>query len=58
LPPSSTQDGMEDEDDEDFLKYFDPNQDPEVRRQLKKKARELEQDFQGEYEGIIWHTHG
>ncbi|KAK4561673.1 hypothetical protein LTR86_004352 [Recurvomyces mirabilis] len=55
LPPSSTQDGGEDdeEEDEEFTKYFDPNQDPEVRRQLKKKARDLERDFQENREELL-----
>lgn len=42
-----------DEDDEEnverrFNKYFDPNQDPEERRHLKKKSRALERGFAGE----------
>lgn len=47
----------EDEDDEDeghdalrkeFTEHFDPNQDPEVRRTIKRKSRALEREFQGE----------
>lgn len=41
----------DDEDDEDeearFNKYFDPNQDQEKRREVKRKSRALERDFQG-----------
>ena len=31
-----------------FVRYFDPNQDPEVRREVKRKSRALEREFQGE----------
>ena len=41
----------EEEEEEDveakFNKYFDPNQDPEERRDLKKKSRALERGFAG-----------
>ena len=30
-----------------FTKYFDPDQDPEERRRVTKKCRELERDFHG-----------
>ena len=43
---SENGDGSEDEE-ERFNKYFDPNQDPETRRQTKREARALERDFQG-----------
>lgn len=38
-----------DEQDEEavFNKYFDPNQDPEVRRDVKRRSRALERRFQG-----------
>ena len=46
----ATQSGAgQDEDDEKFTKYFDPNQDPEIRRQVKRKSRALEREFNGEY---------
>jgi len=32
---------------ERFNRFFDPNQDPEVRRQVKRKSRALEREFQG-----------
>lgn len=32
-----------------FVRYFDPNQDPEVRREIKRKSRALEREFQGEH---------
>ena len=41
----------EDEGDTDeakFNKYFDPNQDVDERREVKRKSRALERDFQGE----------
>lgn len=43
----------EDHDEEDgeraerFHRYFDPNQDPEQRREIKRKSRALEREFQG-----------
>ena len=42
----------EEEDDEKeaerkFNQYFDPNQDTEERREVKRKSRALERDFQG-----------
>jgi non-structural maintenance of chromosomes element 4 len=46
-------DDLEEEDDElneeelRFNRYFDPNQDPEVRRDIKRKSRALEREFQG-----------
>lgn len=44
--------GEEEEEEDDveakFNKYFDPNQDPEERRQLKKRSRALERGFAGE----------
>ena len=42
------------EEDEDvgeerrFNKYFDPNQDADERREIKRQSRALERDFQGE----------
>ena len=50
-PPSGTQmtsGNGPDEDEERFNKYFDPNQDPEARRQTKREARALEREFNGE----------
>lgn len=43
------QDDSENEDEAEarFNKYFDPNEDPEVRRDIKRKSRALERDFQG-----------
>ena len=37
-----------DEDLQRFNKYFNPNQDPEIRRAVKRKSRALEREFQGE----------
>jgi len=31
-----------------FVKYFDPNQNPDQRREIKRKSRALEREFQGE----------
>ncbi|KAK5174718.1 uncharacterized protein LTR77_001800 [Saxophila tyrrhenica] len=50
-----------DEDDEDtdereerqFKKYFDPNQDPHVRRDVKRKSRALERDFQERRDDLL-----
>lgn len=35
-----------------FNKYFDPNQDPDVRREVKRKSRLLEREFNGGYYGM------
>lgn len=32
-----------------FNKYFDPNQDPDVRRDIKRRSRLLEREFNGKY---------
>ncbi|KAK4541370.1 hypothetical protein LTR36_008128 [Oleoguttula mirabilis] len=48
FPATQTeQDEDEDEDVDEvrFKRYFDPHQDPEVRRQIKRKSRALERDF-------------
>ncbi|KAK4898630.1 hypothetical protein LTR27_003802 [Elasticomyces elasticus] len=42
--PAATQ---EDEDERKFTEYYDPNQDPEERREGKRKMRNLERDFNG-----------
>lgn len=34
-----------------FTQYFDPNQDPEQRRQVKRKSRALEREFNGKAMG-------
>lgn len=51
----------EDESDEEearFNRYFDPNQDPEERREVKRKSRALEREFHGRLRGAglrgIW----
>ncbi|KAF2165335.1 hypothetical protein M409DRAFT_67200 [Zasmidium cellare ATCC 36951] len=42
----ATQSGeAQDEEDDKFTKYFDPNQNPEIRRQVKRKSRALEREF-------------
>lgn len=46
----ATQGDQEDEvdsDEEKHTKYYDPNQDPEIRRQVKRKSRALEREFNG-----------
>lgn len=43
--PSASQ--YEDPEEERFNKYFDPNQDPEARRDVKRKSRALEREFNG-----------
>lgn len=45
--PQGTQSLEVAEDDEKFTRYFDPNQDPEIRRQVKRKSRALEREFNG-----------
>lgn len=49
--PDTTGSPNEDEvDDEDkFTRYFDPNQDADERRILKRKSRALERDFNGKW---------
>jgi hypothetical protein len=42
-----------DEDEEKFTRYFDPNQNAEERRILKRKSRALERDFNGKW---TWHS--
>ena len=37
------------EDEAKFNRFFDPNQDPEERRQIKRKSRALERQFQGKH---------
>jgi hypothetical protein len=36
-----------DEEEERFNRYFDPNQNPDVRRDVKRRSRALEREFQG-----------
>lgn len=36
-----------DSDEESFNKYFDPNQDAEERREIKRQSRALEREFHG-----------
>lgn len=40
-------DDERDEVEERFTRYFDPNQDPGKRREIKRKSRALERDFNG-----------
>lgn len=47
----ATQSIEEDEEDEKLTRYFDPNQDPEIRRQVKRKSRALEREFNGKWIG-------
>lgn len=44
--PTSTQ-TYEDFEEERFHRYFDPNQDAEERRTIKRKSRALEREFNG-----------
>jgi hypothetical protein len=32
-----------------FTRYYDPNQDAETRRQIKRKSRALQREFNGRY---------
>ena len=41
-------DAVDDEEDK-FTRYFDPNQDAEERRTIKRKSRALERDFNGRW---------
>lgn len=49
--PSATQpdDIAEDEDPESlrFTRYYDPNQDADARREVKRKSRTIQRDFNG-----------
>lgn len=36
-----------DEAEARFTRYFDPNQDPDERREIKSRSRALERDFNG-----------
>lgn len=42
---TTPEDNEEEEEDEEFTRYFDPNQNPEERREVKRRFRELERDF-------------
>lgn len=47
-PATTGSPNEEEADDEDkFTRYFDPNQDADERRILKRKSRALERDFNG-----------
>ena len=57
IRPQHGRGGTQHEDDEDeevdeeeakFNRYFDPNQDADERRQITRRSRALERDFQGE----------
>ncbi|KAK5729932.1 hypothetical protein LTR17_011571 [Elasticomyces elasticus] len=48
--PAATQ---EDEDERKFTEYYDPNQDPEERREGKRKMRNLERDFNENRDGLL-----
>lgn len=39
--------GDEHDEEPEFTQYYDPNQDPEERRNLKRKSRALEREFNG-----------
>jgi hypothetical protein len=43
----SPNDNGVDEEEDKFTRYFDPNQDAEERRTIKRKSRALERDFNG-----------
>lgn len=46
--PRATQSELDSEDeDEKFKRYYDPNQDPEDRRENKRKSRALEREVMG-----------
>jgi hypothetical protein len=45
----SPNDDAVDEEEDRFTRYFDPNQDAEERRTLKRKSRALERDFNGRW---------
>jgi len=45
---SPNDEGVDNEEDK-FTRYFDPNQDAEERRTLKRKSRALERDFNGRW---------
>ncbi|TKA54394.1 hypothetical protein B0A55_12933 [Friedmanniomyces simplex] len=55
LPPAATQE-TEDQVDEDYKKFhefYDPNQDPDKRREQKRKSRALEREFQDNRDEIL-----
>ena len=45
----SPNDDAVDEEEDRFTRYFDPNQDAEERRTIKRKSRALERDFNGRW---------
>ncbi|KAK5118433.1 hypothetical protein LTR62_002947 [Meristemomyces frigidus] len=53
IPPRGPQTQSEVEQEEEFTRYFDPNQDPEMRRQVKKKVRALEREFHENREELL-----
>lgn len=40
-------DGESEEEEDRFTRYFDPNQDADERRDIKRKSRALEREFNG-----------
>lgn len=50
---SPNDEGADTEEDK-FTRYFDPNQDADERRDLKRKSRALERDFNGEQRLYLW----
>lgn len=46
-PEAHATQGADKEHSAKFNKYFDPNQDPQLRREVKRKSRALERNFQG-----------
>lgn len=48
-PTAAGSPNAEDSEGEDkFIRYFDPNQDADERRDIKRKSRALEREFNGE----------
>jgi hypothetical protein len=59
--PETTGSPNDEEDDEEgkFTRWFDPNQDAEERRILKRKSRALERKFNGKWRALrIFYLHG
>ena len=50
---TGTPNGAGGDDEDKFTRYFDPNQDADERRDLKRKSRALEREFNGML-GIVW----
>lgn len=54
-PPAATQ--YSDSEEERFTRYFDPNQNADERRDIKRESRALDREFRGERSmrrAVVW----